>query len=44
MILKILTEHITTLDGIFKIIEDDSINEHQISENILKLISYTVSQ
>ena len=41
---KILTEHITTLDGIFKIIEDDSINEHQISKNILELISHSISQ
>ena len=41
---KSLTDHVTTLGGTFKIIEDDSINEHQISENILKLISYTVSQ
>lgn len=41
---KILTDHIATLDGSFKIIEDDSIHAHKISENILKLISNSILQ
>ena len=41
---KILTDHITSLGGSFKIIEDDSIHIHKISENILKLISNSISQ
>ena len=36
---QILTEHIRTLDGSFRIILDDSIDAHDISETILKSIS-----
>lgn len=36
---KILTEHITNLNGTFSIIEDDSIKRHEISDIILRFIS-----
>ena len=40
---EILTEHIDTLDGTFRIILDDSIVRHDISETILKLISNSIN-
>lgn len=41
---KVLTDHVASLDGSFKIIEDDSIHTHKISKIILKLISNSISQ
>lgn len=40
---QILTEHVSTLDGTFRIILDDSIVTHDISEITLKLISDSIN-
>lgn len=39
---QILMDHVTTLDGSFRIIEDDSIHSHSISETTSKLISDSI--
>jgi hypothetical protein len=41
---QVLTNHVSTLDGSFRIIEDDSIHSHNISETTLKLISNLILQ
>lgn len=39
---KILTEHIESIAGSFKIIEDESIHAHEISETVLHVISTSI--